>query len=175
MFYSTLRSAVVLAAIPLALAQTSSTCDPTKQSCSPDKGLNQATWNTDFTGGSTQGWTTLDGASPKAGSNGMEFTITADGQAPTIESDTYILFGRVDVVAKAAPGAGIVSSIVLESDDLDEIDWEWVGSDVAQAQSNFFGKETRQHMIVELTTKLRHQKPLSTPTVSTGPRTKFNG
>lgn len=25
---------------------------------------------------------------------------------------------------KAAPGQGIVSSIVLESDDLDEIDWE---------------------------------------------------
>lgn len=24
---------------------------------------------------------------------------------------------------KAAPGTGIVSSIVLESDDLDEIDW----------------------------------------------------
>ncbi len=41
---------------------------------------------------------------------------------------------------KAAPGAGIVSSVVLESDDLDEIDWEWVGATAGEAQSNYFGK-----------------------------------
>lgn len=39
---------------------------------------------------------------------------------------------------KAAPGAGIVSSFVMESDALDEIDWEWIGSDIARAQSKFF-------------------------------------
>jgi hypothetical protein len=38
---------------------------------------------------------------------------------------------------KAAPGAGIVSSFVMQSDDLDEIDWEWIGSDTAQVQSKF--------------------------------------
>jgi hypothetical protein len=38
---------------------------------------------------------------------------------------------------KAAPGAGIVSSFVMESDALDEIDWEWIGSDTARAQSKF--------------------------------------
>jgi hypothetical protein len=41
---------------------------------------------------------------------------------------------------QAAPGQGIVSSFVMESDDLDEIDWEWIGSDSARAQSNYFGK-----------------------------------
>lgn len=41
---------------------------------------------------------------------------------------------------RASPGAGIVSSFILESDALDEIDWEWLGSDPANAQSNFFGK-----------------------------------
>merc|ERR1712072_1578579 len=41
---------------------------------------------------------------------------------------------------KAAPGQGIVSSVVLESDDLDEIDWEWLGGDTTQVQTNFFGK-----------------------------------
>lgn len=41
---------------------------------------------------------------------------------------------------KTAPGAGIVSSAVLISDDLDEIDWEWLGADNAQVQSNYFGK-----------------------------------
>ena len=41
---------------------------------------------------------------------------------------------------KAAPGTGIVSSIVLESDDLDEIDWEFLGGNTAQVETNFFGK-----------------------------------
>lgn len=41
---------------------------------------------------------------------------------------------------KAAPGRGIVSSVVLQSDCLDEIDWEWLGADASQVQSNYFGK-----------------------------------
>ena len=50
------------------------------------------------------------------------------------------MFGHVEFVIKAAPGVGIVSSAVLQSDDLDEIDWEWLGSDNNQVQSNYFGK-----------------------------------
>lgn len=50
------------------------------------------------------------------------------------------MFGHVDFVVRAAPGQGIVSSAVLQSDDLDEIDWEWLGGDDTQVQSNYFGK-----------------------------------
>jgi len=50
------------------------------------------------------------------------------------------MFGHVDFVVKAAPGTGIVSSAVLLSDCLDEIDWEWLGGDDSQVQSNYFGK-----------------------------------
>lgn len=50
------------------------------------------------------------------------------------------MFGHVDFVLKAAPGLGIVSSAVLQSDDLDEIDWEWLGGDSSQVQSNYFSK-----------------------------------
>lgn len=56
------------------------------------------------------------------------------------------MFGRVDLEIKAAPGTGIVSSAVLESDDLDEIDWEWIGSQNDQVQTNYFGKgDTSTH------------------------------
>lgn len=41
---------------------------------------------------------------------------------------------------QAAPGAGIVSALVLLSDDLDEIDMEWLGADSTQVQTNYFGK-----------------------------------
>lgn len=50
------------------------------------------------------------------------------------------MFGHVDYVIQAAPGTGIVSAAVLQSDCLDEIDWEWIGGDDTQAQSNYFGK-----------------------------------
>lgn len=50
------------------------------------------------------------------------------------------MFGRVEYTIKAAPGTGIVSSAVLQSDDLDEIDWEWLGGSSDQVQSNYFGK-----------------------------------
>ena len=46
-----------------------------------------------------------------------------DGNAPTITSKKYIFFGRVEIVIQAAFGAGVVTSAVLQSDCLDEIDW----------------------------------------------------
>jgi beta-glucanase (GH16 family) len=73
-------------------------------------------------------------------SSGAHFTISESGDSPTIVSNFYIMFGRLEVTLLAAPGVGIVSSVVMESDDLDEIDWEWLGADATQVQSNYFGK-----------------------------------
>lgn len=50
------------------------------------------------------------------------------------------MFGKVEITMKAAPGAGIVSTLVLQSDDLDEIDMEWLGADDSEVQTNYFGK-----------------------------------
>ena len=74
------------------------------------------------------------------GSDGAIFRVEKKLDAPTIVSNFYIMWGRVEVVLKAAPGGGVVSSVVLQSDDLDEVDWEWIGSKPNEAQSNYFGK-----------------------------------
>jgi hypothetical protein len=66
--------------------------------------------------------------------------VSKSGDAPTLQSNWYILFGRVSFHIRAAPGTGIVSSAILQSDDLDEVDWEWLGGRPAQTQSNYFGK-----------------------------------
>jgi hypothetical protein len=71
---------------------------------------------------------------------GLSFTITESGEAPTMQSEFYFFFGTVEAWVKAATGTGIVSCVILESDDLDEIDWEWLGGDVDQVQTNYFGK-----------------------------------
>jgi hypothetical protein len=66
--------------------------------------------------------------------------ISGKGDSPTLESNFYIFFGQVSTIMKAAPGRGIVSSVVLESDDLDEIDWEWLGGNSSSVETNYFGK-----------------------------------
>jgi hypothetical protein len=83
-----------------------------------------SSFTSDFTtgDGALGGWATTSGKVTTGGQGG-EFTLAKRGDAPTIDTSGYFLFGKVEVVMKAAPGTGIVSSIVLESDALDEIDW----------------------------------------------------
>lgn len=62
------------------------------------------------------------------------------GEAPTIQSETYLHFGYIEVKCKASYGTGIISSLVLQSEDLDEVDWEFLGSVPNSVQTNYFGK-----------------------------------
>ncbi|KAK5130684.1 copper resistance protein [Meristemomyces frigidus] len=141
-FSRSTATAAIAASLPLALAQTSTDCDPTKKSCPADTGLNAATYSADFTTGSSANasWSGAAYTVINYGSDGAEFSISKAGEAPTIQTDFYIFFGRIEVKMKAATGTGIVSSIVLESDDLDEIDWEFLGGDTTEVETNFFGK-----------------------------------
>ncbi|KAJ4375971.1 hypothetical protein N0V83_001251 [Neocucurbitaria cava] len=111
-----------------------------EKTCPNDPAMPQ-TWNTEFTAGkdAIKGWKQTAG-SLTYGSDGAEFIIAKKGDAPTIGSESYLHFGYVEVTMKAAPGQGIISSIVLQSDDLDEVDWEWIGGVDSKVQQNYFGK-----------------------------------
>ena len=78
------------------------------------------------------------------GPDGAEFAFIKRYDGPSISTDFYILFGQVEIVMQAAPGIGIISSVVLMSDDADEIDFEFSGNDFGKAsgtvQTNYFGK-----------------------------------
>ncbi|KAK0716251.1 concanavalin A-like lectin/glucanase domain-containing protein [Lasiosphaeris hirsuta] len=112
-----------------------------KVKCPADPGLEVASYMVDFTEGDDYvSWSSL-GTGPVAFTpSGAEFTISRRGQSPTIFTNWYFFFGQVEVHLRAAWGTGIVSSVVLESDDLDEIDWEWIGGTADQVQTNYFGK-----------------------------------
>lgn len=71
---------------------------------------------------------------------GAQFTIKSQGDSPTVQTNFYIMWGVVSVMLRAGGGTGIVSSIVLESEDLDEVDWELIGGNKTHVQSNYFGK-----------------------------------
>ncbi len=108
--------------------------------CSPKIGLG-TTVRTDFTQGKSNDWTVLDGTPVTYDNgNGAQFIITKLDDSTAMVFNKYIMFGNVEFVARASPGTGIVSSFALLSDNLDEIDWEWLGSSDSSVQTNFFGK-----------------------------------
>ncbi|KXX82843.1 putative glycosidase crf1 [Madurella mycetomatis] len=122
-----------------AFAQTWSACNPlSSTSCPPNTALGM-TINVDFTEGEVNSFVP-SGGTPTYGSDGVTFTVARPGDAPQLTSVFYIMFGRVEVTMRAAPGAGIVSSLVLLSDTLDEIDMEWLGADDSEVQTNYFSK-----------------------------------
>ncbi|KAJ5538412.1 hypothetical protein N7494_007891 [Penicillium frequentans] len=136
---NTFALAAVAALAGYAAAQTSTTCDPLNTTCPADAALGtEHTWWFNETLDATI-WNMTDGAL-KYTDEGAEFTLKTNGSSLLLQSNFYIFFGVVESWVKMAKGAGIISSVVLESDDLDEIDWEWVGYNTSLVQTDFFGK-----------------------------------
>lgn len=108
--------------------------------CPPAEAFGKNGGKCDFTKGACDVIDELPGTELSYDGEGALFTIKKESNAPTVATHKRLFFGRVDVELKAAPGQGIVTSVVLESLTLDEIDWEWIGSDDTQVQSNYFGK-----------------------------------
>ncbi|KAF9248039.1 CAZyme family GH16 [Penicillium roqueforti] len=134
-----LGAALGLISSTLVVAQTYTDCNPTKKTCPADPAFGQSDKTFDFTSGASDAFKST-GSVTYDSTNGATFTISKQGDGPLIQSGWYIMFGRVECTIKAAAGTGIVSSAVLQSDDLDEIDWEWLGGNNAQVQTNYFGK-----------------------------------
>ncbi|EJP61350.1 cell wall glucanosyltransferase Mwg1 [Beauveria bassiana ARSEF 2860] len=144
------KALVSAAALALAVsAQTSTTCSPLKQDCPADPAVGKKSIRCDFTKGACDAFEHIAGKEVTYGPRGAVSAVDAPMQAPTLQSKKTIFFGRLEVEMKAAPGKGVITSIVLLSDDLDEIDIEAVGSDTARIQSNTFsrGDSTRHDLL----------------------------
>jgi len=61
------------------------------------------------------------------GDDGLELKLAKRFDNPTLQSNFYIMFGKIEVTMQAAEGQGVISSFFLQSDDLDEIDIELFG------------------------------------------------
>ncbi|KAF2753492.1 concanavalin A-like lectin/glucanase [Pseudovirgaria hyperparasitica] len=136
------KAVAAIAFLPFAAhAQTFSACNPTKSTGCPANPAIETNFESDFRTGASalSGWTITSGSLTYA-NDGAALTINKQKDAPTVATNGYLLFGRVEVRTKAAMGTGIISSIVLQSEDLDEVDWEFRGTFDNQVQTNYFGK-----------------------------------
>lgn len=89
--------------------------------CPNDPAFGKNSGDCDFTKGACGNFDSLPGTSLSYNGNGAVFSISTETEAPTIRTGKYLFFGRIDVVVQAAAGVGIVTSAVLQSDDLDEV------------------------------------------------------
>lgn len=135
-FANNLVATIAVLSAP-AVAQTWSNCNPIYSTCPENSALGRNV-EIDFRNGPADVFEAYYGATYKE--DGAHMTVVQSGDSPQLISRFYIMFGHVSVRMKAAPGAGIVSSLVLQSDTLDEIDYEWLGAVTNEVQSNYFGK-----------------------------------
>ncbi len=119
----------------------SSSCNPLETTCPSDPALGKSI-KLDLTGPSSYFTASTNNGNYTYTETGLELSIEKRLDNPTIKSDFYIMYGKVETVIKAAKGTGIVSTIVFESDIGDEIDFEWLGGNDYnnQGQTNFFSK-----------------------------------
>ncbi|KAJ4334696.1 hypothetical protein N0V95_009109 [Ascochyta clinopodiicola] len=138
--------ALLASVLPTAWAQTHTACNPLNTTGCPNMQAlgGNATFYWNKTGISSDGkiWKkqnqgTIDWSED---AKGATFTVERSGDSPMVQSKFYMMFGRFEVVMKAAKGKGIVSSAILQSEALDEIDWEFLGSNDTHALTNYFGK-----------------------------------
>lgn len=140
---SFLVSAVALlaAVLPTALAQTHTDCNPLNTTGCPNMPAlsGNATFNFNKTI-DNKIWKERNAGKFDWSEQGYTFTVQGRGDAPMVQSTFYMMFGRFEVVMKAAPGQGIISSAILQSEDLDEIDWEFRGGNATEIMTNYYGK-----------------------------------
>lgn len=132
------------------LAQTTSECNPTwgNMTCPDDPALGTTF---DYTFNDTINEMDKHFFNITAGEKlidfskdgGAEFSIYKQGDSVRVQSAFYIFYGRVEAIMQAAPGRGIISSVNLLSDDLDEIDWEVMGQNNTNVFNNWYGKGDR--------------------------------
>ena len=104
--------------------------------------LDGITPNTKYLGdASTADWVSQGTPLLKPDNSAVILTLAHDGAsaAGTLLSSThYVWYGKVSATMKTSRTAGVVSAFVLFSDVQDEIDFEFVGTDLNTAQSNFY-------------------------------------
>lgn len=99
--------------------------------------LNGVTSQDKYLGDSTKAnWVST--GQPVVFDNSVLLTMPVDSVGTLLASTTYMWYGKVSATLKTSRGAGVVTAFILMSDVRDEIDFEFVGTDLTTAQTNYY-------------------------------------
>ncbi|KAI0195879.1 glycoside hydrolase family 16 protein [Astrocystis sublimbata] len=65
-------------------------------------------------------------------------TMAPNSVGTVLASTTYMWYGNVKARMKTSKDAGVITAFILLSDVKDEIDYEWVGTELDIAQTNYY-------------------------------------
>lgn len=65
-------------------------------------------------------------------------TMPPNSAGTVLASTVYLWYGNIKAKVKTGKGAGVVTAFILLSDVKDEIDYEWVGTELDIAQTNYY-------------------------------------
>lgn len=75
---------------------------------------------------------------PVAYDSTVLLTMPANSVGTVLASTVYMWYGTVSARLKTSRGAGVVTAFILLSDVKDEIDYEFVGTELTIAQTNYY-------------------------------------
>lgn len=143
MFRPTLLLPLTLLTATLTTAQTYTDCNPLNSTCPSNPALGTTlseTYNATTTEFNPNLWTIEAGESLiQFGKEGAQLPLSGPKDTVTIKSNFYIFWGTVEFIMKASPGTGLISTVILLSQDLDEIDWEVKGGNTTSVSNNYYG------------------------------------
>lgn len=70
--------------------------------------------------------------------NNLLLTMAPDTVGTVISTASYMWYGNVKATLKTSRDAGVVTAFILFSDVRDEIDYEFVGTELTTAQTNYY-------------------------------------
>lgn len=129
-------------------------CDPLNShsldSCVPAPVCNSADYkftsldkvapNTKYLGDASESnW--VSSGTPELHDGNLLLTLSESGDSSSgtlLASTSYVWYGKISAQMKSSRGQGVVTAFILMSDVKDEIDFEFVGTDLETAQSNFY-------------------------------------
>ena len=99
--------------------------------------LDGITPNTKYLGDASKtNW--VSSGQPLTYDNQVLLTMAPDSVGTLLASAAYVWYGKIAVTMKSSRGTGVVTAFILLSDVKDEIDYEFVGVELDNAQSNFY-------------------------------------
>ena len=93
--------------------------------------------NTKYLGDSSSiNW--VSSGTPVTYQDSLLLTMAPDTVGTLLMSSHYVWYGKISATMTTSQGQGVVTAFILMSDVKDEIDFEFVGVDLENAQSNFY-------------------------------------
>lgn len=77
---------------------------------------------------------------PDTGKKATLLTMAQGSSGTLLASTHYVWYGKICSKVSSAQGKGVVTAFILMSDVKDEIDFEWVGADINNVQSNYYSQ-----------------------------------